>query len=136
MARSNKIPFLYTSLLYLCGFFLFLEWLYPIGEFTDIKNLSIFIIYAIFCFLISVFNMRWWITMLIKALGLLLIISVLFTNDPLWGDFSFQALYIELSTNLNLIFPGNLYLLIDIFFGIIFIFFIFLFWFFFFICVI
>lgn len=120
MAKANKIPFLYTSLLYLCGFFLFLEWLYPIGEFTDIRNLSIFIIYAVFCFLISAFDMRWWITMLIKALGLLLIIRSLFINDPLWGDFSFQALYVELSTNLNSLFSGNWYQITDIFRSIMF----------------
>jgi len=120
MGRANKIPFLYTSLLYLCGFFLFLEWLYPIGEFTNIKNLSIFIIYAIFCFLISVFNMRWWITMLIKGIGLLVIINVLFTNDPIWGDFSFQALYLELSMNITYLFSGNWYHITDIFRSILF----------------
>src|SRR5690625_4363872 len=120
MGRANKIPFLYTSLLYLCGFFLFLEWLYPIGEFTNIKNLSIFIIYAIFCFLIFVFNMRWWITMLIKGIGLLVIINVLFTNDPIWGDFSFQALYLELSMNITYLFSGNWYHITDIFRSILF----------------
>src|SRR5690625_161587 len=120
MARVNKIPLLYTSILYLCGFFLFLEWLYPLSEFTNIKNLSIFIIYAAVCFLVSTFNLQWWISLMIKGGGLLFIISTLFTSDPSWGYFDFQGLYTEISINIKMLFTGSWYQITDIFRSILF----------------
>src|SRR5699024_11798421 len=71
----KRIPILFTSLLYACGFFIFLEWLYPIKQITDTNNMKIFIIYAVFCFVISLFQIIWWNSLLLKGLGMLFFID-------------------------------------------------------------
>lgn len=103
--------FLYSSLLYLCGFFLFLEWLYPVQEVTDTSNLSVFIIYAFFCFFLSLFQMKWWITFLLKGFGLLFIINGLFFDQSFMSMLWFQSLSMEITYNVKTLFTQQWYYL-------------------------
>ena len=76
--NQNKIPLIFTSLLYMCGFFIFLEWLYPIKQITDTNEMELFILYAVYSFLISLFQMRWWLSFILKSFGMLFLIHLLF----------------------------------------------------------
>src|SRR5690625_6532647 len=83
MLATNKISWFYTSILYICGFFLFLEWLYPVKEITETNNLTVFIIYAIFCFCISMLQVNWMLSFILKGSGLFIIIHQLFFNQSI-----------------------------------------------------
>ncbi|MFP3490328.1 hypothetical protein R0K20_22280, partial [Staphylococcus sp. SIMBA_130] len=65
--QQNKAAILYATILYFCGFFLFLEWLYPLKDISDTNNIFIFIIYTMFCFIISALQLKWWIGFLLKG---------------------------------------------------------------------
>lgn len=79
---------LFTSLLYVSGFFLFLEWLYPVGEITNTDGMTWILTYVAFCFLISLFQLKWWKSFILKGLGLFIVIHFLFFDisifNPLW----------------------------------------------------
>ncbi|PAV27815.1 hypothetical protein CIL05_19905 [Virgibacillus profundi] len=117
---KNNIPFLYTSILYFSGFFLFLEWLYPVKEITDTSNLSIFIIYTLFCFFISMFQMKWWIGFLLKGFGLLFIIDGLFFEYGFMSKLWFDYLFMEIAFNLEALFSQAWYQLTPIFRSVLF----------------
>lgn len=75
---SVKTPWIYAAILYACSLFLFLEWLYPIGEVTDTSGADVFILYTLFCFLISILNVYWWLSFIAKGAGLLFVLNRLF----------------------------------------------------------
>src|SRR5699024_6915661 len=80
----TNIPRIFTSLLYICGFFIFLEWLYPVKQITDTDQMYLFIIFAIFCFCISLFEIGWWQQFVLKGLGMLLFIHLLFFEGSIF----------------------------------------------------
>lgn len=118
LLRNKSI--LYTSLLYLCGLFLFLEWLYPVKDITETSSLTVFIFYAFFCFFISLFQMRWWITFLIKGLGLLFIINNLFFEPGFLNPSWFALFYHEITYNTDVLFSQQWYYITPVFRSILF----------------
>lgn len=69
------LPFLYMSILYVFGFLLLLEWLYPLEQLTKTDGLSLFIGFAAFSFVLYAFRLKWWQSLIINSLFLLLIIN-------------------------------------------------------------
>ncbi|MBU8567654.1 DUF3488 and DUF4129 domain-containing transglutaminase family protein [Virgibacillus pantothenticus] len=89
MSKPKQHPSIfYTLILYSCGFILFLEWFYPLQEITDTTSISIFILYGVFCFLLSFIQIRWWLSFLLKGSALLFVLNSLFFTigffNPLW----------------------------------------------------
>src|SRR5690625_4116039 len=107
MAKNNYTSFIFTSLLYICGLILFLEWLYPMKVFDQTSNLYVFIIYSLYCFLIALLNIRWFISVLLKGFGLLFIIFELFIHEPLFSKTWFEELFAEMIQNIHLLMQQN-----------------------------
>lgn len=108
MLNSNRIPILYTSILYLCGFFLFLEWLYPLQIISDKSNVTVFIMYAALCFAISVFRLPWWASFLLKGFGVVMILHALFLTEKLFSKLWFNEVSVELVFNIQAIFSNQM----------------------------
>ncbi|SHG13901.1 DUF4129 domain-containing transglutaminase family protein [Ornithinibacillus halophilus] len=102
--NTNKIPILFTSILYILGLFLFLEWLYPVKEVTDTSNLNVFIIFTLFCFIITILQVHWSISFLLKGFGILFIINGLYSEYSLFSKIWFSELFTHISYNLQLVF--------------------------------
>ncbi|SEQ81671.1 protein of unknown function [Virgibacillus subterraneus] len=115
-----KIPLLYTSILYICAFVLFLEWLYPVNVIGDVNNLTVFILFTIFCFFISMLQIEWYISMPLKGFGLLFIINSLFLTHPLFSKLWFDQLFMEISFNINVLFSQQWYELTPLFRSVLF----------------
>lgn len=115
-----KIPTLYTSILYGCAFLLFLEWLYPVNEIGDVNNLTIFILYTLFCFLLSMLQIRWWISMILKGFGSVFIIHSLFLTSPLLSKQWINQLLTELAFNINALVTQQWYELTPLFRSVLF----------------
>ncbi len=87
------LPFLYMSILYIFGFLLLLEWLYPLEQLTKTDGLTLFIGFAAFSFVVYAFRLKWWHSLIINSLFLLLIInygyypSEVFLNSYWIGQF-------------------------------------------------
>ncbi|WP_223805905.1 transglutaminase-like domain-containing protein [Ornithinibacillus gellani] len=107
--KKNKIPILYTSILYICGLLLFMEWLYPVTEIADNTDLRVFLIYTLFCFAISMLEVKGWLSMLLKAGGMLLIIHGLYIMYPLFSSGWFQELYAEAAYNIEALLSQHWY---------------------------
>src|SRR5690606_34624695 len=73
----------YTSILYICSFFLFLEWIFPLEDVTDTENITVFIIYAAFCFIISLLRLKWWLAFSFKGIALIIVIHSLYYDISL-----------------------------------------------------
>ena len=95
------MPVLYSSIMYLCGLLLFIEWLYPVRDITDTESISIFVLYAVFAFFISMIHMKWWLSFGLKAFGLVFILNGLYFDmlflSPAW----FSQLLTEVVLNIN-----------------------------------
>ncbi|WP_112179817.1 MULTISPECIES: transglutaminase domain-containing protein [Paraliobacillus] len=88
----------FSILLYLCGFILFWEWLRPLEFISDTGNITMFIVYAVFCFFLSTLKVKWWISSPLKIIGMLFIIDGLFLQQTIgtqqwFKDFVFQIQY-------------------------------------------
>ncbi|WP_019379008.1 transglutaminase TgpA family protein [Virgibacillus halodenitrificans] len=100
---------IYSSLLYTLGFLLFLEWLYPVEDITDTGSLTIFILYALFCFAISMIQIKWWISFLLKGMGLFIVVNALFIEAKFLGVKWFSVLFGDLFTNVEALFSQQFF---------------------------
>lgn len=100
LTAENKTPFIYSTIMYIAGLILFLEWLYPVEDITDTSSLTVFILYTIFCFFITLTQMKWWLSFIIKGAGLLFILNGLYFLEPLFSKAWIYHLTEEVSINI------------------------------------
>lgn len=113
--NRNTTPKIYSTVLYLSGLFLFLEWLYPIEQVTDTNSITIFIIYTIFCFFISMLRLKWWISFLLKGFGLIFILNGLYFEARFLSREWFSHLAYEMILNMDILISQNWYYLTPFF---------------------
>lgn len=113
-AEENK-SILYTSILYICGFLLFMEWMYPVNDITATSSIGVFVIYAVFCFIISMFQLKWWVSILLKGFALVFIIHGLFFEARLFSRLWFEQGFLEMGYNLSAVVSQNWYNLTPLF---------------------
>jgi len=101
---EKNTPLVYTSILYIFGLILFLEWIYPVQDITDGNNITIFIVYACVCFIISLFRWKGWIKFLLKGLGLLFFLDMLYFRQPFLSAGWFEQLIVEILFNMETLF--------------------------------
>ncbi|WP_096271666.1 transglutaminase domain-containing protein [Paucisalibacillus globulus] len=101
--KLTNIPFIYTSILYIAGLLLFLEWLYPVDEVTDTTFLGIFVIYTIFCFFISILQVRWWLSFLLKGFGIFFILNGVYSNYGFWSKHWFSEMFADFVFNIEVL---------------------------------
>ncbi|WP_235062674.1 transglutaminase TgpA family protein [Thalassobacillus devorans] len=82
---------------------MFWEWMRPLEKVTDTHNLTIFVIYAAFCFFISFLQVNWWFSMPIKFLGLVFILDGLFLYEGLFSKEWFIIVYQQFAYNFEVI---------------------------------
>lgn len=93
----------FQMLIYFFAFLLLWEWLRPVSMFTDTGNVAIFILYAAFCFFISMLNIKWWIATGLKLFALLAIIDGLFISELMFSPSWFRTLFMHIQYNIEII---------------------------------
>jgi len=111
----HNFPIVYMAIIYLCGFLLFLEWIYPLQGVAAAGSLTYLMVYAGFCFLISLLQVRWWLSFLLKGFGLLFLMNMLFYSVSLFDVAWLGAFLEELYWNIQILFTQDWYLLSPIF---------------------
>ncbi|MRH44897.1 DUF4129 domain-containing protein [Aquibacillus halophilus] len=102
MARpSLNQPQIYQYIVYICGFLLFWEWLRPLDTISDTGDLVLFVIYAAFCFFISMLNVKWWLSIPLKTAGIVILIDGLFMTEPILSPAWFSLLYMHAQFNFD-----------------------------------
>ncbi|SDM65777.1 transglutaminase TgpA family protein [Sediminibacillus halophilus] len=107
LISSSKRQLVFRTIIYLCGFLLLWEWLRPLETLTDTGSLSAFVIYTGFCFIISVLNMKWWLSIPLKLGGLLFVLDGLFISEAMFSKGWFYLLYLHVQYNLEMISSQN-----------------------------
>lgn len=97
----NDRQYLFQGIIYMLGFFLFWEWLRPLEKLTDTKDISIFIIYAAFCFFISFLQLKWWLSIPIKFLGFAWVLHGLYFEETFLSKLWFIEFYHRIEANLT-----------------------------------
>src|SRR5699024_1204178 len=117
---TAKAPAIFTITLYTCSLLLFLEWLYPVNDITDTSNISVFILYTLFCFLISALGVQWWISFFAKGLGLLFVINGLFFDGSILDLNWLKEMWMDLGNNVSFLIHQDWYNLTPLFRGLLF----------------
>lgn len=107
--RRFSMPQLYASIMYICGLFLFMEWLYPVEQITDTHSISIFLIYAVLCFFVSLMQVKWWLSFLLKGFGLIFILNSLFFEMMFLSPAWFKQFSMEIIMNIDVILSREWY---------------------------
>ncbi|WP_173917443.1 transglutaminase domain-containing protein [Halobacillus sp. Marseille-Q1614] len=94
---------IYHSLIYICGFLLFLEWLRPLDEIAEFNNVGIFFVYAGYCFFISFLQFSWLISVPLKLAGLVFIIDGSYIAERIFSRDWFSAIYDQFLYNIHII---------------------------------
>ncbi|MCP3028389.1 transglutaminase domain-containing protein [Halobacillus sp. A5] len=93
----------YQIAIYICGFLLFMEWLRPLEVIAEFNNVSIFFIYAAFCFFISFIQLNWMLSVPLKLLALLFIIDGLYIGEQIFSRNWFTVIYDQILYNIQVI---------------------------------
>ncbi|MCA0970597.1 DUF3488 and transglutaminase-like domain-containing protein [Halobacillus litoralis] len=101
--NQQNHSFIYTLTIYVIGFLLFCEWLLPLETITNTDDVTIFFIYAAFCFFVSFLQIQWWISMPLKLVGLIFIIDGLYIGERLFSRDWFSVVYDQLMFNIQVI---------------------------------
>ncbi|WP_328701140.1 transglutaminase TgpA family protein [Aquibacillus kalidii] len=96
---SHNMSLIYQSIIYVCGFFLFWEWLRPLDTITDTGSVPVFVIFTGFCFFLSLLKVKWWISSPLKIAGIIFIIDSLFIPEGLFSPGWFQVLVMHIQFN-------------------------------------
>ena len=99
----DQQSFFYQVIVYVCGFLLFCEWLRPLETITNTKDINVFFIYAAFCFFISFLQVNWWISGILKLVGLTFIIDGLYIAERIFSRNWFAVVYDQIIYNIQVI---------------------------------
>ncbi|TGB01033.1 DUF4129 domain-containing transglutaminase family protein [Halobacillus salinus] len=101
--QKSGQSFMYNLTIYIIGFFLFCEWLLPLETVTNTDDVTIFFIYAAFCFFVSFLQVQWWISMPLKFIGLAFIIDGLYVAERIFSRDWFSVVYNQIMFNIQVI---------------------------------
>ncbi len=79
------------------------------NQIGEVTNLTVFILYTLFCFFISMLHVKWWISVPLKGFGMLFIIDALYLPGVFLGSEWLDYLVMEISYNINALFSQHWY---------------------------
>ncbi|MGA9287810.1 MAG: hypothetical protein WBV93_05615, partial [Anaerobacillus sp.] len=104
---NEKTDWLYSLLLYGLGFLLFWEWLRPLTVISDTGQTEIFILFTAFLFLLSYFQLPFWLSFPIKGIALIYALHAMFFPGPFFDFLWFDYFVSDFSKNMSLLFATN-----------------------------
>lgn len=115
MGQTKHFPLYYHLILYTCGFFLFLEWLYPLHLLGTTDHFFVFLLFTQFCFLISFLQLHWVIGNAIKAAAFIFVIQGLFFSTSLFDVEWITLLVEDIRLNIDYMINRDFHLLTGLF---------------------
>ncbi|TKD66325.1 transglutaminase TgpA family protein [Pseudalkalibacillus hwajinpoensis] len=104
---NEKTDWLYSLLLYGLGFLLFWEWLRPLTVISDTGQTEIFILFTGFLFLLSYFQLPFWLSFPIKSASLIYALHAMFFPGPFFDFLWFDYFLSDVSQNISFLFGGS-----------------------------
>lgn len=100
---QERQSFIYKLVLYITGFLLFCEWLRPLESISETNDVTVFFIYATFCFFVSFLQIPWYLSIPLKGLGLAFIIDGLYIAERIFSRDWFTVIYEQIVFNIQMI---------------------------------
>ncbi|WP_371018954.1 transglutaminase TgpA family protein [Pseudalkalibacillus sp. JSM 102089] len=104
---NEKTDWLYALLLYGLGFLLFWEWLRPLSIISDTGQTEIFILFTAFLFLLSYFQLPFWLSFPIKGVALIYALHAMFFPGPFFESLWIDYFLSDFSQNVDFLFDGS-----------------------------
>ena len=115
VGRKRSEGFLYSLLLYGSSFLLFLEWILPLEQISDTKNITIFVIYSFYCFFVTALELKWGISILLKGIALFSILHLLYFDAAIFSVPWFDQVITEFAFNIQARLSEDWYYLTSVF---------------------
>lgn len=115
VGRKRSEGFLYSLLLYGSSFLLFLEWILPLEQISDTKNITIFVIYSFYCFFVTALELKWGISILLKGIALFFILHLLYFDAAIFSVPWFDQVITEFAFNIQALLSQDWYYLTSVF---------------------
>lgn len=103
-----RVPKNYVPIMYLLGTLIFLEWIYPTKEVANTTNITVFILFTLFCTALTIVRFPAWFANLLRGLAILFIIHSLFMKPPFLSLEWIKLLFNEFHTNMSLLLSWDL----------------------------
>ena len=114
MKRTNQINLL-SKVTYVLSMLLFFEWIRPLNQIVDFDHLDIFVLFTLLSFGIMLFNLRSWLSPLLKTIALLVIVQVRFLPRPIMSNGWLSFIEQEFRTNLSALLARNWFQFTELF---------------------
>ena len=100
---QERQTFIYKMIVYIVGFLLFLEWLRPLEAISNTNDVTVFFIYATFCFFVSFLQIPWYLSIPLKGMALAFIIDGLYIAERIFSGAWFSVIYEQIAFNIQMI---------------------------------
>ncbi len=104
---NEKTDWFYALLLYGLGFLLFWEWLRPLSIISDTGQSEIFILFTAFLFLLSYFQLPFWLSFPIKGVAMVYALHEMFFPGSFFDFLWLNYFLSDLSQNVGFLFDGR-----------------------------
>ncbi|WP_377891808.1 DUF3488 and DUF4129 domain-containing transglutaminase family protein [Alkalihalobacillus sp. R86527] len=104
---DQKLDWMYSLLLYGLGFLLFWEWLRPLAVISNTGETEVFILFTAFLFLMSYFQIPFWLSFPIKAIAMIYALHSLFFPGAFFEMMWFDYFLSDVGQNISLMFDTS-----------------------------
>ncbi|MCA0989606.1 transglutaminase TgpA family protein [Guptibacillus algicola] len=104
---DQKLDWIYSLLLYGLGFLLFWEWLRPLSVISNTGEPEVFILFTAFLFLMSYFQIPFWLSFPIKAIAMTYALHSLFFPGAFLEMIWFKYFLSDVGQNIGLMFDTS-----------------------------
>lgn len=101
------VPSWDQSIIFILGVLLFLEWIYPTKVLADTTQIHVFVLFSLFCAILTLTPFFPWVKRSLIAIGIFIILHSLYINEVFLSFSWFQNLFEEISQNLSLFMQGE-----------------------------
>ncbi len=109
-----------SGISYVLSLLLFFEWIRPLDHVVAFDHLNLFVLFAIFSFVVMLFNLPSWVSALIKTITILLVVHFTFLPRPVLSDHWWSVIRFEFQQNATATLARNWFQFTEIFQTIIF----------------
>ena len=104
---KEKVPKGYVPMMFLLGTLLFLEWIYPTQQIADTTNISVFVLFTLFCMALTMAKIPSWFANLLKGMAILFIVHTLFMDAPFLSLEWILIIYEDITMNYDRVMEGD-----------------------------
>lgn len=117
---ANYKESVYSTIIYILGFFLFWEWLRPLGIVSDTGFVDVFVLFGLFCFILNLIKIPPILSFIFAGVAMGYILHYMFFDVPFFSFTWIKEIFLEVKLNLKILSEGKWVGFTDLFRSILF----------------